>query len=138
VVSPTDAVVIVTGGSTGPGREIARALAGRGYAVVLVYLDDQSGAEAAVDDIIGADGTAVAVRADLADDMDVERLFRETAAMFGGVDAIVHTDPPGSGLLDRRAARQIRHGGAIFNVCNSDVGMIDRWLAGRGPQGIDQ
>ena len=88
-----DTVVIVTGGSTGSGRELARALAGRGYAVVVVYLDDQSGAEAAVDEIVGADGTAIAIRADITDELDVERLFSETTATFGGVDVIVHADP---------------------------------------------
>ena len=73
--SPTDdAVAIVTGGSCGPGREVARALARRGYAVVVVYLRDQAEAEAAVDEILAADGTAVAVRADVTDELDVHLL----------------------------------------------------------------
>ena len=37
-----DAVAIVTGGSCGAGRDIARTLASRGYAVVVVYLRDQA------------------------------------------------------------------------------------------------
>ena len=118
VVSPTDAVLIVTGGSTGPGGEIARTAANRGYAVVVVYLDDQREAEATVDDIVGTNGTAVAVRADITDELDVERLFQETVAMFGGVDIIVHTDSRGGRLIDRQAARQLRSGGAIVKVGN--------------------
>jgi 3-oxoacyl-[acyl-carrier protein] reductase len=120
VVSPTDYVLIVTGGSTGPGGEIARTAANRGYAVVVVYLENQRGAEATVDQIVGTNGTAVAVRADLSDELDVERLFQETVAMFGGVDVIVHTDSRGGGLIDRQAARQLRCGGAIVNVGTSD------------------
>ena len=79
--------------------------AGRGCAVVVVYLDDQRGAEAAVDEIVGTNGTAIAVRADITDELDVERLFSETIAAFGGVDVIVHADPgaTGSSTSRRRA-----------------------------------
>jgi 3-oxoacyl-[acyl-carrier protein] reductase len=45
--SPGDAVAIVTGGSRGIGREMARKLADRGYAIVIVYVRDQGLAEAA-------------------------------------------------------------------------------------------
>jgi NAD(P)-dependent dehydrogenase (short-subunit alcohol dehydrogenase family) len=32
----------------------------------------------------------VAVRAGIADDLDVQRLFAETIAAFGGIDVVVH------------------------------------------------
>jgi 3-oxoacyl-[acyl-carrier protein] reductase len=112
-------VAIVTGGSCGSGREIARKLAGRGYAVVVVYLRDQGEAEAAVAEILAADGTALAVRADGTDELDVERLFSETTAAFGGVDVVVHTSIRGSSVVNWQAARQLRHGGAIVNVSSS-------------------
>ena len=121
VVSFTDAVVIVTGGSRGPGRDVARALAGRAFVVVVVYLDDQSEAETAVDEILAANGTALSVRADVTDELDVERLFTETAAAFGGVDVIVHADLRGSWVVNRQAASQLRHGGVIVNVTGSDA-----------------
>ena len=44
-------VAIVTGGAYGAGREIARELATRGYAVIVVYRRDQAGAEPAVEEI---------------------------------------------------------------------------------------
>jgi predicted enzyme related to lactoylglutathione lyase len=101
-VLSTSAVAIVTGGSRGRGRAIARALAADGYAVVVVYLRDQAAAEALVDEIVAADGTALAVRADVTDELDVERLFAETLDAFGGVDVVVH-----AGDVDRSTARQL-------------------------------
>jgi NAD(P)-dependent dehydrogenase (short-subunit alcohol dehydrogenase family) len=140
VVSPSNAVLIVTGGSTGPGGEIARAAANRGCAVVVVYLEDQSRAEAAVDEIVRSNGTAVAVRADITDEMDVERLFEEAIAMFGGVDVIVHINSRYSLLIDQYAARQLRRGGAVASVADIRelAAILDRWQAGWGPQGLDQ
>jgi len=116
-----DAVAIVTGGSSGAGREIARELAGRGYAVVVVYVRDQGDAEANVDEVLTANGTALAVRADIADELDVERLFDETAAAFGGVDVVVHTAVRGASVVNRQAARRLRHGGAIVSVSSSEA-----------------
>jgi 3-oxoacyl-[acyl-carrier protein] reductase len=113
-------VAIVTGGSCTFGREIARGLASRGYAVVLVYLRDQGEAEAAVDEILADNGTALAIRADVIDELDVERLFDETAAAFGGVDVVVHTVLHGTAVINAQAARQLSHGGAIVNLSSSE------------------
>ena len=124
VVRPTDpagsdAVAIVTGASSPAGREIARELASRGYAVVVVYLGNQAEAEAAVAEILAANATALAVRADVADELDVERLFAETAAAFGSVDVVVQTAGPGSSVVNEHASRQLRRGGAIVNVSST-------------------
>jgi 3-oxoacyl-[acyl-carrier protein] reductase len=120
-MSPTDPVAVVTGGSCGAGRDIAQMLASRGYAVVVVYLRDQGEAEAAVEGIVAANGTALAVRADACDELDVERLFDETKAAFGGVDVVVHTAMRGASVVNQEAARQLRRGGAIVNVSSSDA-----------------
>ena len=109
-------MAIVTGGSYGTGRKVVHLLARRGYAIVVVYLDDQGSAEATVEEIFAADGTAVAVRADITDELDVERLFDETIAAFGGVDAVVHTTTRSASVLYQHAARQLRRGAAIMSV----------------------
>jgi 3-oxoacyl-[acyl-carrier protein] reductase len=114
-------VAIVTGGSCGAGREIARELASRGYAVVVVYLRDQREAEAAVGEILAANGTALAIRAEMTDELDVERLFDETKAAFGGVDVVVHTALRGSAVVNTQAARHLRHGGTIVNVSSCEA-----------------
>ena len=115
-----DAVAIVTGGSCEIGRSVARTLARRGYAIVVVYLEDQSRAEATVEEILAADGIAVAVRADVTDDLDVERLFNETIAAFGGVDAVVHTTMRSASVLYQHAARQLHRGSAIVSVSTAE------------------
>jgi NAD(P)-dependent dehydrogenase (short-subunit alcohol dehydrogenase family) len=114
-----DVVVIVTGGSRSIGRAIARELASRAYAIVVVYLDDQPAAEATVEEVLAAGGKAVAVRADLTDDLDVERVFTETIAAFGGVDVVVQTVAPGASLLYEHASRHLSRGAAIVSVSSA-------------------
>jgi NAD(P)-dependent dehydrogenase (short-subunit alcohol dehydrogenase family) len=120
-------VVIVTGGSYGTGREVVRLLARRGYAIVVVYLDDQSSAEATVEEIFATDGTAVAVRADVSDDLDVARLFDETIAAFGGVDAVVHTEK-----ITPALARQLRERAITVEDAGADGDVAELiWLLDR-------
>jgi 3-oxoacyl-[acyl-carrier protein] reductase len=111
-----EAVAIVTGGSTGVGRTVANALAGWGWAIVVVYLEHQRTTEATVAEILAAGGRIVAVRADLADDLDVQRLFAESRTAFASVDVLVHTTPDSASLLYEYAARRVRQGGAIASV----------------------
>jgi len=115
-MSRIDPVAVVTGGSCGAGRDVARQLGSRSYAVVVIYLRGQSEAEAAVEEILAANGTALAVRADVTDELDVERVFDETTAAFGGVDVIVHAAMRVTSAVNQQAARRLRHGGAIVDV----------------------
>jgi 3-oxoacyl-[acyl-carrier protein] reductase len=120
----TGRVAIVTGGSRGAGRATVRRLVSRGYAVVVDYLHDQRAAEATVEAVLAGNGAAVAVRADVADDVDVTRLFDEAIEAFGGVDVVVHTvgsrtSPAPTLIVNREAARRLRAGGAIVNLTSS-------------------
>jgi NAD(P)-dependent dehydrogenase (short-subunit alcohol dehydrogenase family) len=114
------AVAIVTGGASGPGREVARELAGWGWAIVVVYLEHQRTAEATVAEILAAEGNVVAVRADLADELDVQRLFDESSAAFAGVDVVVHTTTASGSILYQHAAWHVRRRGAIVSVSAVD------------------
>lgn len=137
-------VAIVTGGSRGIGQAVARTLAGQGYAVVINYAANQCDADAAVERILAANGVALAVRADVADELDVERLFDETSQAFGGIDVVVHaaarmilgpiaeynletfdalqrTNLRGAFVVNQRAAYELRGGGAIVNFSTSAV-----------------
>lgn len=113
---PGCAVAIVTGASFRTGRDVARGLASWAWPVVIVYLEHQWRTEATVAEIIAAGGTTVAVRADLADDLDVQRLYTESIAAFGGVDVVVHATTGNAAPLYQHAARHIRQGGAVVST----------------------
>jgi 3-oxoacyl-[acyl-carrier protein] reductase len=137
---PAGGVAIVTGGSRGVGRATVRLLAARGYAVVVNYLHDRRAAESTVEAILAGHSDAVAIRADVADDLDVQRLFAETIAVFGGIDVVVHAvgrpiiaapvaevdleeldalvriNTRATFIVNREAARHLRNGGAIVNL----------------------
>jgi hypothetical protein len=123
------AVAIVIGGSCSGGREVVRALAKRGYAIAVVYLEDQVKAEATVDEVLAAGGAAVTIRADLTDDLDVERVFTEAIAAFAGVDVVVHATTHGASVLYEHASRHLRPGSAIFSI--SSAGQLTPTLAQR-------
>jgi 3-oxoacyl-[acyl-carrier protein] reductase len=110
------AAAVITGGSVGTGRDIALVLAGWTWPTVIVYLDNQCRVEATVAEIIAAGGTTVAVRADLADDLDVERMFTESIAAFGSVDVVVHTTTGDAAPLYLHAARYLRQRGALVST----------------------
>ena len=140
-------VAIVTGGSRGVGRATIARLAARGYAVVVNYLHDQQCAESTVETVLADHGAAVAVRADVTDELDVQRLFAETIVAFGRVDAVVHAvegriiptpvidldldefdalcriNTRATLIVNREAARTLRNGGAIVNLSCSAVGV---------------
>ena len=71
-------VAIITGASRGIGRTVAKRLAEDGFSVVVNYLSNAGEAEEAVAEIKAIGGDAVAVKADVANPVDVERLFEET------------------------------------------------------------
>jgi 3-oxoacyl-[acyl-carrier protein] reductase len=144
--SPAGRVAIVTGGSRGIGQATSRLLAARGCAVVVNYLHDQHAAESTIETILANNGHAVAIRADIADDLDVNRLFAQTIAGFGGIDILVHAagspirasrvtevdlneldalvriNTRATFVVNHQAACHLRDGGAIVNLSSSAVG----------------
>lgn len=120
-------VAIVTGGSSGTGRKVARVLTSWGWAIVVVYLERQRTVEATLAEIQAAEGNVVSVRADLADELDVQRLFVESVAAFAGVDVVVHTTTEMASLLYQNAARHVRPRGAV--VCMSAAARVPPGVA---------
>jgi NAD(P)-dependent dehydrogenase (short-subunit alcohol dehydrogenase family) len=82
--------VIVTGASRGIGAAIAERLAGDGYGVAVNYAADAEGAESVVSAITGKGGRAMAVRADVAAEEDVEAMFGRAQARLGPLTALVN------------------------------------------------
>jgi catechol 2,3-dioxygenase-like lactoylglutathione lyase family enzyme len=118
-------VAIVIGGSRSTGRVLARDLASHGYAVVISYIEEQRTAEAAVEEILATHGTAIAIRADLADPFDIERLFSETIEAFGRVDVVVQA--PGQLILGPAAAERTSE---LSRWSNALVNFRGRWQPG--------
>ena len=87
--SLTGRVAVVTGGSSGIGQEMARALALAGARVVLVARD-QVRLTVAADTMCAAGGEAAWVSADLADRAEAERAADAAAAAFGSPDILVN------------------------------------------------
>ncbi|WP_211091467.1 SDR family oxidoreductase [Pseudothauera rhizosphaerae] len=135
-------MAIVTGGSRGIGRRIAERLAQTGYAVLIGYRSEQASADEAAAGIAAIGGTARAVRADVADEAVIARLFDTAEREFGGIDVVVNAagvliDKPladlnidevdrmlgtnlrGAVIVSRQAARRVRAGGSIINISSA-------------------
>jgi NAD(P)-dependent dehydrogenase (short-subunit alcohol dehydrogenase family) len=82
--------VIVTGASRGIGAAIAERLAGDGYGVIVNYAADAQGAESVVSAIKAKGGRAMAVRADVASEDDVEAMFGQAQKQMGPLTALVN------------------------------------------------
>ncbi|MFI9163062.1 SDR family oxidoreductase [Kitasatospora aureofaciens] len=138
-------VAVVTGGSRGIGRSVARRLARNGLDVVVNYAADEGAAQQTVAAIIADGGRAVGVRADVADETAVAALFDRAEREFGSVDVVVNaagrlalspiadldlavldavhrTNIRGTFVVAQQAARRLRPGGSFVGFSTSVVG----------------
>ncbi len=136
----------MTGASRGIGAVIARQLASEGFAVAINYASSATEASKLVVELRQAGHQAIAVKADVANADDVRRLFDETEAQLGKVDALINN----AGILNvmplaqytdelfdqtfnihargtfntlREAATRLNSGGRIINFSSSTVGL---------------
>ncbi len=86
----TSRVAVVTGSSRGIGRAIALELARRGCCVVVNFNTQAEVAQEVVEAIRAADGKAIAVRADVTVQAEVEALIQAAIAAFGKIDILVN------------------------------------------------
>ena len=78
-------VAVVTGASSGMGRDAVRAFAAAGAAVVLADIDEDA-LRAATDELTTAGHQALGVTCDVADEDQVAALVKRTVAAFGRLD----------------------------------------------------
>jgi len=84
-------VALVTGAAKRIGRAVALRLAREGADVVVHYNRSKSEADEAVGEIEGLGRKSVALRADLRDVAQVQRLFQQTSKGFGRLDILVNS-----------------------------------------------
>ncbi|MFF5900141.1 SDR family oxidoreductase [Streptomyces argenteolus] len=87
---------LVTGGGHGVGAVTALLLAAAGAHVIVNYFHSPEQAAATVEAIKRAGGSAVAVRASVADPGSVRGMFERIAAEYGGLDVLVNNAARGT------------------------------------------
>ena len=136
--------LLITGGGRGIGAATARLAAQKGWAVAVNYARDSLAADTVVRAIRAEGGSAISVRADVANEAEVLRMFATVDAKFGPIAGLVNnagvvdttarldemdwarwrrifdTNVLGSLLCAREAVRRMstRHGGAGGSIVN--------------------
>jgi len=83
-------IAIVTGGSSGIGAGVAKALAAEGATVVVNYSSSQDKAEQVLAGIKAAGGDGIIAKADVSREEDVIALFAQTISRYGTVDILIN------------------------------------------------
>lgn len=90
-----DKVAVVTGAASGMGKAIATLFAKEGAKVVVSDLNGE-GAQATVDEITAAGGTAIAVTTNVAKEDDVQKMIDTAVSEYGTLDIMVNN----AGIMD--------------------------------------
>jgi enoyl-[acyl-carrier protein] reductase III len=86
---------LITGSGRGIGKATALYLASLGCDIVINYLRKRSAAEETAREIEALGRKALLVQADVGEPADIDRLFAETDAAFGGLDILVNNAASG-------------------------------------------
>src|SRR5882762_6285021 len=81
---------LVTGASSGIGKAVVIELAREGAQVVVNYAANAESANAIVEAIKAFGGTAIAIKADVSKEAEVQAMFKEMIATFGTIDILVN------------------------------------------------
>jgi glucose 1-dehydrogenase len=81
---------LVTGANSGIGKAVAIALGAAGADVAVNYVDAPEAAQAVVDSIVSSGVRAMAVKADVSNEAEVQAMFQQVIQQFGTVDILVN------------------------------------------------
>ncbi|MFD1881379.1 SDR family NAD(P)-dependent oxidoreductase [Paracoccus pacificus] len=111
----TGKTAIVTGGGRDIGLACARKLAAEGANVAINYFASGDSADAAVQEIRSAGGTAFALQGDLRTQEGVDALVDRTVKEFGGIDILVNN---AGGIIARKtiAEMSLDHWRAVMEL----------------------
>jgi 3-oxoacyl-[acyl-carrier protein] reductase len=139
-------VALITGAARGIGASVALRLAADGFAVAINYASSSKEAEALVAELRNEGTMAIAVKADVADPVDVRRMFDTVEKELGKVDVLVNnagvmkvqplndttdeafeqtmsTNVRGTFNTMREAWSRIAEGGRIINFSSTSIGL---------------
>ncbi|KKP70465.1 MAG: 3-oxoacyl-[acyl-carrier-protein] reductase [Candidatus Moranbacteria bacterium GW2011_GWE2_35_2-] len=85
-----DKIIIVTGSSSGIGKEIALAFAREGANVVITYKENKIGVEEVAAQINAFGGCVLIIQADLTSDKDAKNVVEKAKEKFGRIDILVN------------------------------------------------
>ena len=118
-------VAIVTGATSGMGRESAKLFAAEGAKVVVTGRNEER-AKAVVDDIKAAGNEAIYVIADMANLDDVQKIFDATMEEYGTIhiklDELIKKAGISKNKLSHKAEMQRSQ---INHYCNNDITRLD-------------
>src|SRR5271154_5810022 len=81
---------LVTGANSGIGKAIAIALGAAGADVAVNYVDGEPAAQEVVTTIVAAGGRAIAIKADVSSEAEVQAMFGKMIQEFGTIDILVN------------------------------------------------
>jgi len=139
MTTSTERIALVTGGSRGIGAAVVERLAADGYTVAFTYASSHAAADALVDRVRDAGGTAIAYQADGADEAAFTTVIESVVSRTGGLDVLVNNAGGGTWgeltelamaeidtmiavnvrglvLATRTAIPHLRSGGRIINI----------------------
>ena len=82
--------VVVTGANSGIGRAVAIHLAREGADVAINYVVGDEAAQEVIDEIKRNGGNAIALKADVSKEAEVQAMFKEMFKAFGTIDILVN------------------------------------------------
>ena len=84
-------VLLITGGASGIGAETARRAASRGYSIAINYRTRDAEAKKVVADVQAKGAKAIAIKADMASEVDIVTMFEETTKTLGPITQLLNS-----------------------------------------------